>query len=118
MAAVGMREASGAEEHGDEEERSSRHGRKAGLPPSRNTGRGLDERRDRGGAADRTGGGGDGVGQHGLVHVGDLAVRQQHVAAGAGAVQRARVSNISTMQKARDVVMKTTTRSAVPWALT
>lgn len=28
-------------------------------------------------------------GQHGLVHVGDLAVRQQHVAAGAGAVQRA-----------------------------
>ena len=29
-----------------------------------------------------------------------------------------RVSNISTMQKARDVVMKTTTRSAVPWALT
>ena len=70
----------GAEEHGDEEERSSRHGRKAGSAALCNTGRGLDERRDRGGAADRTGGGGDGVGQHSLVHVGDVAVFGEHVA--------------------------------------
>ena len=79
----------GGEEHCDEEHRGRGHRGKTRAAALGYTGGGLDERRDGGGAAGSADAGGAGIGQHGAVHVGDVAILVEQAACGAGAVERA-----------------------------